>query len=126
MSTSIQRTSLTTILGRKISELAFSKGTRTRDSNGGLTLITLPGKNSENWNSCITILFLGWMSQIQDQKTYTSDQRSCSTTTNQPQTMEGRFKVQPRKSVNDSKATWAHIGSKNLGRLAPMKLTKLP
>ena len=126
MSTLIQRTSLMTILGRKISELAFSKGMRTRDSSGGLTLITPPGKKSENWNSRITILFLGWMSQIQDQKTYTSGQRSCSATTNQPQTMEGRFKVQPRKSANDSKATWAHIAAKNHGRLAKMKLTKMP
>lgn len=38
------------ILGRKISE-ALSKGTRTRDSNGGLTLITLLGKFFKNWNS---------------------------------------------------------------------------
>ena len=42
-STLIQRTSLTTISGLKILE-AVSKETRTRDLNGGLTLISLLGK----------------------------------------------------------------------------------
>ena len=47
-STSILRTSLTTILGWKILE-AVSKGTRTRDSSEGRTLITLLGR-FDNWN----------------------------------------------------------------------------
>ena len=82
---------------------------------------------------------LGWTSPIQDPKTYTSGQRSFSTTQNHPKTTgrvkttqnhpktTGRVKVQPTtKSDNDSKETWAYIVGKNPGRLVLMKFIKLP
>ena len=123
-STLIQRTSLTTISGLKILE-AVSKETRTRDLNGGLTLISLLGKfffidgeDRENINIVnMNMIFLGWMSQTQNQKTCTNVQRSCSTTRNLPQTTgRVRCKRQKAKNGNDSKAAWAQHVARNHGR----------